>query len=120
LGFGFRFFVSDVISGIVLGLLGPLHLALGLNHQIRATQMADRGPNPNLWMATTGPCQLLKGVFYIQKFLSQNFSLLAVLLKHFTPRQLCDCRSSCCSAKLQCTPELGKLRFLVESNCFLI
>ena len=31
--------------------------------------------------------------------------------KAFTSRQLCDCRSSCCSAKLQCTPELGKLRF---------
>jgi len=26
---GFRFFVSDVISGVVLGLFGPLHLALG-------------------------------------------------------------------------------------------
>jgi len=28
----------------------------------------------------------------------------------FTPRQLCNCQSSCCSAKLQCAPELGKLR----------
>jgi len=28
---GFGFFVSDVISGIVLGLFGPLHLALGPN-----------------------------------------------------------------------------------------
>ena len=28
---GFRFFVSDVISGVVLGRFGPLHLALGLN-----------------------------------------------------------------------------------------
>jgi len=27
--FGFGFFVSDVISGVVLGLFGPLHLALG-------------------------------------------------------------------------------------------
>jgi len=31
--------------------------------------------------------------------------------KAFTPCQLCDCRSSCCSAKFQCTPNLGKLRF---------
>jgi len=30
--FGFRFFVSDFISGIVLGLFGPLPLALGPNH----------------------------------------------------------------------------------------
>jgi len=30
-GFGFRFFVSDVISGVVLGLFGPLHLTLGSN-----------------------------------------------------------------------------------------
>ena len=30
-GFEFGFFVSDVISGIVLGLFGPFHLALGLN-----------------------------------------------------------------------------------------
>jgi len=30
--------------------------------------MADRGPNPNLWMVTAGPCQPLKGVFYIQTF----------------------------------------------------
>ena len=28
---GFGFFVSDVISGVVLGLFGPLHLALGPN-----------------------------------------------------------------------------------------
>jgi len=28
---GFRFFVSDIISGVVLGLFGPLHLALGPN-----------------------------------------------------------------------------------------
>jgi len=29
---GFRFFVSDIVSGIVLGLFGPLHLAQGPNH----------------------------------------------------------------------------------------
>jgi len=28
---GFGFFVSDVLSGIVLGLFGPFHLALGPN-----------------------------------------------------------------------------------------
>jgi len=28
---GFGFFVSDVISGVVLGLFGPLQLALGPN-----------------------------------------------------------------------------------------
>ena len=26
-----------------------------LIHYTRATQMADRGPNPDLWMATAGP-----------------------------------------------------------------
>jgi len=45
----------------------------------RATQMADRGPKPELWMATAGPRQPLKDVFYTQKFLSQTFALLAVL-----------------------------------------
>jgi len=44
--------------------------------------MADRGPNPNLWMVTAGPRQPLKGVFFTQKFLSQNFSLLAAFPKH--------------------------------------
>jgi len=44
--------------------------------------MADRGPNPDLWMATAGPRQPLKGVFYTHKFLYQNFTFLAILLKH--------------------------------------
>jgi len=65
--------------------------------------MADRGANPDLWMATAGPRQPLTGVFYTQKF--------GRTYKAFTLRQLCDCRSSCCSIKLQCTPELDKLRF---------
>jgi len=30
----FYFFVSDVISEVVSGLFGPLHLALGPNHQM--------------------------------------------------------------------------------------
>jgi len=36
-------------------------------------------------MATAGPRQHLKGVFYTQKFLSLNFALLAVPLKHLLP-----------------------------------
>ena len=44
--------------------------------------MADRGPNPDLWMATAGPRQPLKGVFYTHKFLYQNFTFLRILLKH--------------------------------------
>jgi len=44
--------------------------------------MADHDPNPGLWMATAGPRQPLKGVLLTQKFLSQNFALLVVLLKH--------------------------------------
>jgi len=49
-----------------------------LIHYTKATQMATRCPNPELWMATGGPRQPLKGVFYTQKFLSQNFALLVV------------------------------------------
>jgi len=30
--FGFGFFMSDIISGVLLGLFGPLHLALGPNY----------------------------------------------------------------------------------------
>jgi len=48
--------------------------------------MADRGPNPDLWMLTDGPCQPLKGVFYTQTFLSQNLALLAFTSKALTPR----------------------------------
>jgi len=33
----------------------------------RATQMADRGPNPDLWMVTGGPRQLLKGLSIVFK-----------------------------------------------------
>jgi len=43
-----------------------------LIHYTRAIQMADRGPNPDLWMATAGPRQPLKDVVYTQKFLSKN------------------------------------------------
>jgi len=58
--------------------------------------MADRGPNPDLWMVTAGPRQPLKGVLYILKFLSQNVVLLAVLLKHnSSPTVFSDCRSGC-------------------------
>jgi len=32
-GWGLWIFVSDIISGGLLGHLGPLHLALGPNHQ---------------------------------------------------------------------------------------
>jgi len=48
----------------------------------RATQLADRGPNPDLWMLKSGPRQLLKVVFYTQKCLSQNLAMLPVLLSH--------------------------------------
>jgi len=51
----------------------------------RATQLADRGPKPDFWMATIGTHQPLKGVCYTQKFVSQNFALLVVLLKYLLP-----------------------------------
>ena len=80
-----------------------------------STQMADCGLNPDLWVVTAGPRQHLKGVLYIQKFLSQNVALLVfwpsrVILKHnSSPTALSDCRSGCWSATLQRTPELGLL-----------
>jgi len=42
--------------------------------------MADRGPNPDLWMVKSGPRQPLKLVFYTQKCLSQNLEILPVFL----------------------------------------
>jgi len=36
---GFGFFVSDVISEVVLGLFCPLHLALGPNRQMVVFQL---------------------------------------------------------------------------------
>jgi len=77
----------------------------------RATQMTDRGPNPHLWMLTAKPRQPLKGLFYTQKFSSQNLELLAILLKQLLANYMSNCQSSssCCSALLQRTPELGLL-----------
>ena len=48
----------------------------------RATQMADRGPNPDLWTVKAGPHQALKKVFYLKKFLSQNIAFFAMLLRY--------------------------------------
>jgi len=42
--------------------------------------MSDCVPNPGHWIVMAGPRQPLEGVLYIQKFLSQNVALLAVLL----------------------------------------
>jgi len=60
--------------------------------------MADRGPNPDLWMATAGPRQPLKGVFYTQKFLSQNERL--GIQCHCSPTSLLAAISSHCLATL--------------------
>jgi len=82
--------------------------------------MADRGPNPNLWMATAGPRQPLKGVFCTQKFLYQNFTLLAVLLKHLL---LANCVIvDQAVVQLYCSAHLSwaSYDFLVQSNCFVI
>jgi len=75
--------------------------------------MADRGPNLDLWMVTSGPCQPLK---YPEVFLCQNVAVLFVRQKHnSSPTVLSDCRSGCWSATLQRTPELG-LFFLSGSK----
>jgi len=82
--------------------------------------MADRGPNPDLWMATVGPRQPLKGALYTQKFLSQNFALLAVLLKHLL---LINCAIvNQAFVQLNCSAHLSwaSYDFLVQSNCFVI
>jgi len=54
--------------------------------------MADRGPNPDLWMVPVGPRQLLIRLFFTQKCLSQNLALLAMLLKK---QLLANCMSDC-------------------------
>jgi len=82
--------------------------------------MADRGPNSDLWMSTAGPRQPLKGVFYTQKFLAQNFALLAVLLKHLL---LANCVIvDHAVVQLNCSAHLSwaSYAFLVRSNCFVI
>ena len=82
--------------------------------------MADRGPNPDLWMATAGPRQPLKPVFYTQKFSSQNFALLAVLLKHLL---LANCVIvDQAVVQLNCCAHLSwaSYNFLVRSICFVI
>ena len=82
--------------------------------------MVDRGPNPDLWMATAGPRQPLEGVLYTQKYLSQNFSLLAVLLKHL---HLANCVIvDQADVQLNCSAQLSwaSYDFLVQNNCFVI
>jgi len=61
---------------------GPTQTWKTTRFYCRATQMADHGLIPDLWMVTAGPHQPLKGVFYTQTCLSQNLVLLALLLKH--------------------------------------
>jgi len=82
--------------------------------------MADRGPNPDLRMATARPRQPLKGVFYTQKFLSRNFALLAILLK---PLLLANCVNvDQAVVQLNCSAHLSWSSYdlLVQSNCFVI
>jgi len=81
--------------------------------------MADHGPNRDLRMATPGSRQHLKGAFYTQKFLSQNFALLAILLKHLL---LDHCVIVDQSVQLNCSAHLSwaSYDFLVQSNCFVI
>jgi len=82
--------------------------------------MADRGPNPDLWMATAGPRPPLKCVFYTQMFLYLNFALLAVLLKYLL---LANCVIvDQAVVQLNCSAHLSwtSYDFLVQSNCFAI
>jgi len=53
---------------------------------------SNGGPNPDLWMVPAGPRQLLKRLFFAQKFLSQNLVLLTMLLKK---QLLAKCMSDC-------------------------
>jgi len=71
-------------------------------------------------MATAGPRQALEGVFYTQKFSSQNFALLAILLKHlfFTKYVIVDQAV----VQLNCSAHLSwaSYHFFVQINCFVI
>jgi len=71
-------------------------------------------------MATPGPRQPLKGGFYTQKFLSQNFSLLLVLLKHLLLAKCVIVNQAV--VQLNCSAHLSwaSYNFLVQSNCFVI
>ena len=82
--------------------------------------MVDRGPNPDLWMATAGPHQPLKCVFYTQKFLSPNFALLAVLTKHLLLDNCVIVDQAV--VQLNCSAHLSwaSYDFLVQSNCFVV
>jgi len=82
--------------------------------------MADCGLNLDLWLATAGPRQPLEGVFYTQKFLSQNFARLAVLLKHLL---LANCVIvDQAVVQVNCSAHLSWASYdvLVQSNCFVI
>jgi len=59
----------------------------------RATQMADRGPNPDHWMVTAGPRQ----VYSIFRSFYPKMLRFWPCFQSITPRQLylSDCRSGC-------------------------
>ena len=82
--------------------------------------MADRGPNPDLGMATAGPRQPLKGVFYIQKFYFQNFPLLAVLLNHLFLANCVIVDQAIVQLNYNAHLSWVSYAFLVQSNCFVI
>jgi len=71
-------------------------------------------------MATAGTRQPLKCVFYTQKFLSQNFALLAVLLKHLLLVNCAIVDQAVVQLNFSARLSWASYDFLVQSNCFVI
>jgi len=57
-------------------------------------------------------------ILYPEIFIPK-FCVFGRTSKAFTPRQLCDCRSSCCSVNCSVHLSWVSYDFLVQSNCFV-
>jgi len=83
--------------------------------------MADRGPNPDLWLVTAGPRQSLKGVFYTKSFYPKSFAFGRTSKAQLLAICISDSQSNCCSA-VYCSARLRWACYVysVASNCFVI
>jgi len=82
--------------------------------------MVDCGLNPELCMAMARLRQPLKGAFYTQKFLYQNFALLAILLKHLLFANCVIVDQAVVQLNYGAYLSWASYDFLVQSRCFVI
>jgi len=83
-----------------------------------ATEMADRGPNPDLWAATAGPRQPIRGVFLYAEVFIPIFWAFGRTFKHLPNCVIVDQGV----VQLNCSAHLSwaSYDFSVQSKMFVI